>query len=176
MQHHLIKLCIEYTNTLNSQQVTTVDSSDQQIYALSKIIQLKYPEFAYLKYFALFAALLIEKELLIAIGQLVGTGLKEILGDTSIYTAGLQAATVGVNQIHKVQLSVKCSTICCADIVYFKEAHEASNSVLPLYSLAEERSSCSRMFKYWILIMKFQINYLVFIRSTREDNFKLFDK
>ena len=33
-------------------------------------------EFAYSKYFALFGALLIEKELLIVIGQLVGTGLK----------------------------------------------------------------------------------------------------
>ena len=28
MQYHLIKLCIEYTNTLNPQLVTAVDSSD----------------------------------------------------------------------------------------------------------------------------------------------------
>ena len=119
MQHHLIKLCIEYTNTLNRQQVTTVDCSDQPIYALSKIIQWKYPEFTYSKYFALFGALLSEKELLIPNGQLVGTGLKEILSDTSIYTAGLQTATVSVNHIHKVQLPVKCSTICCADIHLF---------------------------------------------------------
>ena len=61
MQHHLIKLCIKYTNTLNHQQVTTVNCSDQPIYALNKIIQWKYPEFAYSKYFALFGALLIEK-------------------------------------------------------------------------------------------------------------------
>ena len=57
-----------------------------------------------------------------------------------------------------------------------KEAHKESNSVLPLYSLAEERFSSSRMFKYWMLIMKFQIKYLVFIRSMREGNFKLFAK
>ena len=38
IQHHLIKLCIKYTNTLNPQQVTAVDCSDQPIYALSKII------------------------------------------------------------------------------------------------------------------------------------------
>ena len=95
MQHHLIKLCIEYTNTLNRQQVTTVDCSDQPIYALSKIIQWKYPEFAYSKYFALLRALLIEKELLIANAQLVGIGLKEILGDTSLYTVGLQTEYCG---------------------------------------------------------------------------------
>ena len=95
MQHHLIKLCIEYKNTLNPQQVTAVDCSDQPIYALSKIIQWKYPEFAFSKYFALFGGLHIEKELLIANGHLVArTGLDEILGDTSIGTAGLQTATV----------------------------------------------------------------------------------
>ena len=77
------------------------------------------PEFAYSKNFTLFGTLLIEKELLIAIGQLVGTGLKEILGDTYIYTIGLQTATVGINHIHIVQLSVKCSTICCANIHLF---------------------------------------------------------
>ena len=36
---------------------------------------------------------------------------------------------------------------------------------------------CStRMFKYWMLIMKFEINFLVFIRSVREDSFTLFVK
>ena len=39
MQHHLIKLCIAYTNTLNPQQVRVVDCSDQPIYTLSQIIQ-----------------------------------------------------------------------------------------------------------------------------------------
>ena len=48
-------------------------------------------------YLALFEALLIEKELLIANGHLVVTGLEENLGDTSIYTAGLQTTTVEVN-------------------------------------------------------------------------------
>ena len=57
MEHHLIKLCVEYTNTLNPQQVTAVDCLDQTIYVLNKIIQWKYPEFAFPRYFALFGAL-----------------------------------------------------------------------------------------------------------------------
>ena len=102
---------------MNCQQATTVDCSGRPIYALSKVR--KYPEFAYSKYFALFGALLIKKELLVANGQLVGTGLKEILGDTSVHRVDLQTSPVGVNHIHKLQLPVKCSTICCADIYLF---------------------------------------------------------
>ena len=128
-----------------------MDCSDQLIYALSKISQWKYPEFAFPRYFALFGALHIQKELLVANGHLVARArLDEILGDTSIDTADLQTATVDVNRINK-----------------------ARYSVLPLFLWADERSSSSRMFKYWMLIMKFQINYLVFIRSMREGNFKL---
>ena len=145
MQHNLIKLCTEYTNTLNRQQVTAVDCSDQPIYALSKIIQWKYPEFAFPKYFALFGGLHIEKELLIANGHLVaGIGPDEILGVTSIDTAGLQTATVDVNHIHKVRYSVQLSVVSIYTCL--KKAHKASNSVLPLFSWAEERSSSSRMF------------------------------
>ena len=38
MQQHLVKLCTEYTNTLDLQQMTVVDYSDQPINALSEII------------------------------------------------------------------------------------------------------------------------------------------
>ena len=112
---------------------------------------------------------------MIANGHLVaGTGLDGFLGDTSIDTAGLQTATVDVNHIHKARYSVQLSIVSIYTCL--KKARKASNSVLPLFSWAQERSSSSRMFKYWMLIMKFQINYLVFIRSMREDNFKLFVK
>ena len=79
-----------------------------------------------------------------------------------------------VNLIHKARYSVQLSAVPI--YICLKEVHEASNSVLPLYSWAEERSSSSRMFKYWMQIKKFQIDCLVFSKSMREDNFKLFDK
>ena len=80
---------------------------------------------------------------------------------------------MNVNLIHKARYFVQLFTpvyICR------KKAHEAGDSALPLYSWAKERSLSSRMFNYWMLIMKLQINYLVFIRFMREGNFKLFDK
>ena len=90
------------------------------------------------------------------------------------WCAALQTATVDVNHIHKVRYFVQLSVVL--KYTCLKKAHKASNSVLPLISWVEERSLSSRMFKCWMLIMKFQINYLVFIRSMREGNFKLFVK
>ena len=107
MQHHLIKLGIEYINTLNPHQVTTVDCSDQPMHTLSKLIQWKYPESAFPKYFTLFGAPPIEKELFIANRHLVAEArLEEILGDTSIDPAGLQTATVNVSHVHKARYSI----------------------------------------------------------------------
>ena len=120
----------------------------------------------------MFGALLIEKELLIANGHLAETRLEENLGDTSIYTAGLETATVEVNLVHKAMYSVQLSVVPI--YICLKEALKASNSVLPLCSWAEERFLFSRMFKYWMLIMKFQIDYLVSSRSMKKDNFKFF--
>ena len=112
---------------------------------------------------------------MIANGHLVaGTRPDEILGDTSIYIAGLQITTVDVNHTQKAMYSVQVSVVSI--YICLKEAHEASNSLLPLYSWIEERSLSGRMLKYWMLIMKFQIDCLVFITSMGEGNFKLFDK
>ena len=94
--------------------------------------------------------------------------------DSSIDAADLQTATVDVNHIHKARYSVQLSVVSIHTCL--KKAHKVSNFVLPLFSWAEERSSSSRMLKYWMLLMKFQINYLVFIRFMRVGNFKLFVK
>ena len=111
----------EYTNTLNLQQLIAVDCSDQLIYAISKMIQSKYSVIAFPKDFALFGALHIKKELLIANGHLVaGTGLNEIVGDTPIDTAGLQTTTADVNHVPKARFFLL--TICCVDIHLFERS------------------------------------------------------
>ena len=93
---------------------------------------------------------------MIANGHLVArTGLDEILGDTSIETAGLQNSTVDVNHLHKASYSVQVSVVSIYTCL--KKAHKASNFVLLLFLWPEERSSSSRMFEHWMLIIKFQI-------------------
>ena len=123
-QHHLIELCIEYTNTLNPRETTAVHGSYQPTYAFSKIIKWKYPEFVFLKYFG--------NNLLTTKGHLVaGTGLDEIAGDTSVDKTGLKIATVDANHIHKDRYSVQQSVVLIYN--FLKEVQEASNSVLPLF-------------------------------------------
>ena len=174
MQHHLISLFIEYTHYLNPQQVTAVDCSDQPIFALRKINQWLYPNtFSFPRYFPLFGGLHIEKAALIANGHLVGgTGLNEILGDQSIDTVGLQTAFVDVNHIHKARYSVQLSVVSI--YACLKDAHNQSQTNLSLFSWADEVANSNIMFKYWLLILKFQIDYLVFVRSLREGSFHLF--
>ena len=75
---------------------------------------------------------------------------------------------------HKARYSVQLFVVSIYTCL--KGAHKASNSPLPIFLRVGERLSFSRMFDYWMLIMKFQINYLVFIRSMREGNFELFIK
>ena len=99
-------------NTLNPHQVTAVDCSDYPIHFFSKIIQWKYLTFSFWKYFDLFGAVHIEKELLKANGHLIaGIGLGEILGDTSNNTAGLQTSGMDVFNIQKAWCSAQLSAV-----------------------------------------------------------------
>ena len=101
-----------------------------------------------------------------------GTWLTEILGDNDIDTIGLQTASVDVNHIHKSRYSVQLSVV--AIYACLKEAYDKSKSDLPLFEWADDMSRSNHMFKYWLLILKFQINYLVFVRALREGDFTLF--
>ena len=78
MQSHLMNLNAKWTEILNPDQ-TPVDVSDQPVHALTKELQLRFPE-SYSKYFPIFGQLYIEQCLLVIYGQLIkGSGLFEIL-------------------------------------------------------------------------------------------------
>ena len=173
MQHHLISIFIDYTKTLNPEQGTAVDCSDQPIYALSKINQWLFPKFSLPKYLPLFGGLHIEKTLLVAHGKLIaGSGLEELLGDMEMDTTGLKTASLDVNHIHKGNYAIQLSSV--AIYTCLKTAHERSKSEISLFEWASNISKENLMFKYWFVILNLQIDYLVYIKSLREGNFLLF--
>ena len=174
MQHHLISCFIDYNRTLNTDQVTAVDCSDQPVYALSKICQWFYPsKFGFPMYFPMLGALHIEKALLIVHSKLIGgTGVAAIIGDNRIHIIGLQNAVLDVNHIYKSRYSLKL----CSAAVYacLKGAHHKSGSQIDLLPWAQLMASECLMFKYWLTVLQFEIDLLVFLRSIREGNFSLY--
>ena len=157
-------------------EFSTSDSSRLfgSIYALSKIIHLKYLEFAFPKYFSLFRVLRIEKKLLT---RKWTPNSWNWARSNSRWCNYWYCWSIDCHCGYKPYPynQVPCLTICHVNIHLF-EAHEASNSVLKLFSWVEEHSLSSHMFKYWMLIDKLRIDYLAFIGSMRKDNVKLFAK
>ena len=174
MQHHLISCFIDYNRTLNTDQVAAVDCSDQPVYALSKICQWFYPaKFGFPMYFPMLGALHIEKALLIVHSKLIGgTDVDAIIGDNRINIIGLQNAVLDVNHIYISRYSLKlCSAALYACL---KGAHHKSGSQIDLLPWAQLMASECLMFKYWLTVLQFEIDFLVFLRSIREGNFSLY--
>ena len=93
------------------------------------------------RYFALFGGLHIEKAMLVAHGNLIrGSGLEDLLGDKQIETIGLY--------------------------VCLKAVYAQSNSDMPIFEWVNEIAK-DNLLKYWLVILNFQIDYLVFVKSIK---------
>ena len=124
------------TEALNPGQ-TTVDVSDQLVYAPTKELQLRYPEI-FAKYFAIFGQLHIEQSLLVIHGQLIeGSGLEEILTENKSSTIGL-SAVVDVNNIKRARYRLQI--ILCALFIKLREAASVSETDLSPYDWLTQKS------------------------------------
>ena len=122
MQKH----CIEVTSTaiefLNPGQIT-LDVNDHPVYALSKKIQLLYPdEFGPGKYFPMFGELHIEKVFLIIHGQLVeGSGLSDFLDVSDLSIIGAEDVLIKVPSIRRSRYLLE--VFLCAEFKTLKEVY-----------------------------------------------------
>ena len=106
LQHHLMKLTVEYTQYLNPGQID-VGCSDQALYALQKTIQWAYPKLFGETYFAFMGGLHVEQAALVCIGQLItGSGMDDIVTNASLDTVGLTTAVCDVNNIKKARYTM----------------------------------------------------------------------
>ena len=62
----------------------------------------------------------------------------------------------------------------CVIYKLLKEAHAHSQSNLSLFDWLEEKSKINQMAYYWRLILNFQIQVLIFVRSVRTGNILLY--
>ena len=171
MQYHCMKIIMQTVNFLNPGQIP-VDVSDQPVYALTKELQWRKPEeFGENFYFAMFGGLHLEHMLLLIHGELIqGSGLYEILHINNLSTIGT-GAVVRANHIKQARYCLQVAL--CAIYLKLKDALNEEGSAIPPIEWLKSKAKISQMCNYWHIIMKLQIEILLFIRSIRESNFTL---
>ena len=171
-QYHCMRIIRKTIKFLNENQVPT-DVWDQPVYAYSKEVQWHHPTiFGHGKYLCLLGDLHIEQSILGLHGDLIkGSGLDSVLAHTNLSTIGT-STIVDVNNIKRSRYCLQVAI--CVIYKLLKEAHADSQNNLSLFDWLEERSKISQMAHYWRLILNFQIQVLIFVRSVRNGNFLLY--
>ena len=100
-----------------------------------------------------------------------GSGLESVLAHTNLSTIGT-STIVDVNNIKRSRYCLQVAI--CVIYKLLKEAHVDSQSILSLFDWLGERSKISQMAYYWRLILNFQTQVLIFVRSVRTGNFLLY--
>ena len=172
MQYHCMKIIMQTVNFLNPGQIP-VDVSDQPVYALTKELQWRKPEeFGENFYFAMFGGLHLEHTLLLIHGELIqGSGLYEILHINNVSIIGT-GAVVRANHIKQARYCLQVAL--CAIYLKLKDALNEEGSATSPIEWLKSKAKISQMCNYWHIIMKLQIEILLFIRSIRESNFTLY--
>ena len=171
-QYHCMGLIKQKINFTNKGQ-TPVDVSDQPVFANSKEVQLRDPEaFGPGKYVCLLGDLHIEQALQTLHGCLIkGSGLDGVLSRSDISTSGT-STIVDVNDLKRTRYCIQVSA--GSTYMLLKDAHTKSGSQLGTFEWLDEKSKTSQMCNYWRMILYFELEILVFVRSIRSGNFVLY--
>ena len=104
--------------------------------------------------------------MLVAHGNLIrGSGLEDLLADKQIETIGLQSAALDVNHIHRGRYVIQLLSV--GIYACLKAAYTQSKSDMPIFERPNEIAKDNLMFIYWLMILNFQIDYLVFVKSIK---------
>ena len=170
MQVHCMKINQSTVKALNPEQ-TPVDVSDLPVFALTKEALLRFGEL-FPQYFPMMGALHIEQVFLICHGQLIlGSGLPDILKISNLSLLGT-SAIVDVNDIKRARYCIQVSVASL--YMKLKDACRKDNSEVSPMKWLSERSKSSDMCFYWDMVLRMQLDILVFVRSMREGNFNAY--
>ena len=166
-QYHCMSIIHKTIKFLNENQIP------MDVYAYSKEVHWRHPTiFGHGKYLCLLGDLHIEQSILGLHGDLIkGSGLDSVLAHTNLSTIGT-STIVDVNNIKRSRYCLQVAI--CVIYKLLKEAHADSQNNLSLFDWLEERSKISQMAYYWRLILNFQIQVLIFVRSVQNGNFLLY--
>ena len=135
-------------------------------------MQFRFPEL-FQNYFPLFGGLHIKQFLLDLHGQLSkGSGSMEILNLQKLSTIGL-SAVVDVNSIKRATYCIQVTLITLYIKLNEAAALDNLNNACPSNWL-RQKSAENEMCFFWKMVLDFQVNYLMFIRSERESEDRKF--
>ena len=171
-QYHCMTIIKDTIGFINGDQVP-VDVSDQPVFAKSKEIQLRHPtEFGAGKYVCLLGDLHIEQSIQVLHAALIkGSGLDGVLSRADLSTSGT-STIVDVNDLKRTRYCIQVAA--CSIFMLLKDAHSRSGSELSIFQWLDDKSKSSQMCYYWRMILLFQLQILIFVRSIRAGNFSLY--
>ena len=151
---------------LNENQIR-IDVSDHPVYSYSKEVQWRNPTiFGHGKYLCLLRYLHI---------RLHGDLIKRSFLDSALAHTNLSTTdTSTIFDVNNIKRSRYCLQVgICVIYKLLKEAHADTQTNVSIFSWLEERSKISQIAYYWRLILNFQIQVPIFVRSVRTRNFLL---
>ena len=105
-------------------------------------------------------------------GELIkGSGILEILNQLNFSTTGV-SAVVDVNSIKRARYCVQVTVSALYNKL--KEAADADGTTLPPYDWLRVKSKKNKSLYFWKVVFEFQLNILIFVRSIREGDFKVY--
>ena len=168
---HGLNIAIMATNFLNPGQMSVV-CFDQPLYTIGKQIQWRYPEeYGVGKILLIMGGLHIEKQLEQILGSYFnGSDLTDLLVLSTVMSNS-DKAFLGGRHISKTRYihQVTVAALHGLQVEAFT-ASKANDVQIWIY----EKNSTDAYFKYWSLGIELILKFLVFTRSIREENFKLF--
>ena len=100
-----------------------------------------------------------------------GSGLYKVLSNSNLPIIGT-GALLNANYIKQARYCLQVSL--CALYIKLTDAKDKSNSSLTPTEWLQERKNDNGMSYYWYLIVMLEMDILLYIRSLRESNYKLF--
>ena len=180
MLRHGMDIVKNAVDFLNPGQVPII-TADQPLYALCKQIQWRWPGcYSEDHFIVMFGGLHIEMNALKVLGDLLdSSGWTGALTQANIASSGTADSYLKVSHVtrtrHAHQVTVSSLYILLHKAyTEYSSSQEDEEGLKSLEAWCDERAKASPQFHFWFTILQLQLQVLIFVRSLREADFKLY--
>ena len=171
---HLINVLIQSINFLNPGQ-TAVIGLDQPLYALAKRIQWHQPLlYGEKKLVVMLGALHIEMVMLSCIGDLLqDSGWTIALSNSGVTSPGNDSLLTGHN-VAKTKYTHQVTALALHRLMKIAYENSSLKNEKSFETWRADMEKENPQFRFWSIVLKIEMDYLMFLRSIRSSNFGLY--